>query len=60
LGQGTSAASNIEISATLFRIAVDDGRVLTAPNLVGAILEVGDEAGRVMTVRIDIVSRRDR
>jgi hypothetical protein len=25
-----------------------------------AILEVGDEAGRVMMVRIDIVSRRDR
>ena len=56
-GQETRAAGSIEVSATSFRVTVDDGRALTSPDLIGAVLDASDEADRVMTVRIDTVSR---
>ena len=34
-----------------------DGRVLTWPDLIGAVLDAADEGGRTLTVRIDGVAR---
>jgi hypothetical protein len=34
-----------------------DGRVLTSPDLIGAVLDAADEEGRTITVRIDAVTR---
>jgi hypothetical protein len=55
--QETSATPSIEISATSFRVITNDGRVLASPDLIGAVLDASDETGRIMTVRIDVVSR---
>jgi hypothetical protein len=45
----------IEVAGTLFHARLPDGRILASPELVGAILDVVDETGRSMTVRIDAV-----
>jgi hypothetical protein len=34
-----------------------DGRVLTSPDLVGAVLDAADETGRIIRVRIDAATR---
>jgi hypothetical protein len=47
----------IEVSATVFRVMVGDGRVLTSPDLIGAVLDLGVESGQVITARIDAVQR---
>jgi hypothetical protein len=41
---------------TLFRVTLSDGRILASPELIGAVLDVVDETGRNMTVRIDAVA----
>ena len=40
----------------MFRVALPDGRILGSPDLIGAVLDVADETGRSMTVRIDAVA----
>jgi ADYC domain len=57
IGQGTAAGPSLEAVGTLFRVTTPDGRVLTSPDLIGAVLDVTDEAGRTITVRIDGVDR---
>jgi ADYC domain len=52
-GQGVAGMSSIEVAGTSFRVTLPDGRMLASPELVGAVLDVTDEAGRNMTVRID-------
>ncbi len=48
---------SIEVVGTLFRVTMASGRILTSPELIGALIEVRNEAGRTMTVRIDAVAR---
>jgi hypothetical protein len=55
-GPGSSAVPSIEVAGTSFHVTLPDGRILTGPELVGAVLDVADEAGRNMTVRIDAVA----
>jgi hypothetical protein len=55
MGQGAAAAPSIEVVGTSFRVILPDGRILASPELIGAVLEVADESGRSMTVRIDAV-----
>lgn len=43
----------VEIVGTAFRITLADGRVLTGAALVGAVLDVADDAGNPLTVRIN-------
>jgi hypothetical protein len=57
LGQGSAGTPSVEVAGTLFRVTILDGRVLTSPELIGAVLDVIDEAGRIMTVRIEAVIR---
>jgi hypothetical protein len=57
LGEGAASAPSVEVAGTLFRITMPDGRVLTSPDLIGAVLDAADEAGRIITVRIDAVAR---
>jgi hypothetical protein len=56
IGQGAGAAPSIEVAGTSFRVTLPDGRVLASPNLIGAVLDVADETGRSMTVRINAVA----
>jgi hypothetical protein len=56
IGQGVVTAPSIEVLGTLFRVTTPNGRVLTSPDLIGAVLDVADESGRSMTVRIDAVA----
>jgi hypothetical protein len=39
-----------------FALTLPDGRVLTSPQLVGAVLEMDDPSGRLVTARIDQVT----
>jgi len=57
LGHGATSEPSLEVVGTLFRVTMPDGRVLTSPELTGAVLDVADEAGRIMTVRIEAVAR---
>jgi len=45
--------SEIGVQGTAFRVRLTDGRVLDQQDLVGAILEVSDDAGAPLTARID-------
>jgi ADYC domain len=56
-GQTSSDASSLEVVGTSFRLTTADGRVLTSPDLVGAILDAVDETDRTVTVRIDSVAQ---
>jgi hypothetical protein len=56
MGQGAAGTSSLEVAGTSFRVTLPDGRVLGSPALIGAVLDVADEAGRNMTVRIDAVA----
>jgi hypothetical protein len=53
--QKSGNTPSIEVAGTLFRVTTSSGRVLTSPDLVGAVLDAVDEAGRPITVRIDAV-----
>src|SRR4051812_8146931 len=44
---------SVEIVGTAFRVTLADGRLLAQDDLVGAVLDVADEAGHPLTVRID-------
>lgn len=57
MGEGAAGSPSIEVAGTLFRVTTPDGRLLISPDLTGAILDVADEAGRIITVRIDSVTR---
>jgi hypothetical protein len=57
LRQEAAGAPSLEVVGTLFRVTVPDGRVLTSPDLAGAVLDVVDDTGRTMTVRIEAVAR---
>lgn len=57
LGRGVAGTPSIEVVGTLFRVTMASGRILTSPELIGALIEVRNEAGRTMTVRIDAVAR---
>jgi hypothetical protein len=48
---------SLEVIGTLFRITMPGDRVLASPDLVGAVLEAADETGRIITVRLDAISR---
>jgi hypothetical protein len=54
--RGAASSPSLEVAATTFRVTLPDGRVLASPELIGAVLDVADEAGRTMTVRIDAVA----
>jgi hypothetical protein len=59
LAQEAAKAPSLEVVGTLFRVTLPDSRVLTSPDLIGAILDATDETGRVITVRIDAVTKDD-
>jgi hypothetical protein len=59
LAQEAAKTPSIEVVGTLFRVTMPDSRVLTSPDLIGAILDATDETGRVITVRIDAVTKDD-
>jgi ADYC domain len=56
MGQGVATAPSIEVVGTSFRVTLPDGHLLGSPDLIGAIFEVVDEAGRSVTVRLDAVT----
>jgi hypothetical protein len=41
----------------MLRVVTPGGRILTSPDLVGAVLDTVDEDGRAITVRIDTVAQ---
>src|SRR5215469_7409897 len=57
MGQPAAGGPPLEVFGTHFRITMADGRVLASPDLVGAVLDILDETGRIITVRIDAVTR---
>jgi hypothetical protein len=57
MGEAAAGGPSIEVVGTLFRVTTPDGRALISPDLTGAILDVADEAGRIITVRIDSVTK---
>jgi hypothetical protein len=57
MAQEAAGAPSLEVVGTLFQVTTADQRVVTSPELVGAILDVADEEGRIMRVRIDAVTR---
>ena len=59
LGEVAASAPSLEVGGTLFLVTLPDSRELTSPNLIGAILDATDETGRVVTMRIDAVTRDD-
>ena len=56
-GVGAAGAPPLEVVGSQFRISMPDGRVLTSSDLIGAVLDAADDAGRIATVRIEGVSR---
>jgi len=40
LGHGATSEPSLEVVGTLFRVTMPDGRVLTSPELTGAVLDV--------------------
>jgi ADYC domain len=60
LTQEAAKVPSLEVVGTLFRVTLPDSRVLTSPDLIGAILDATDETGRVITVRIDAVTKVDQ
>jgi hypothetical protein len=59
LAQEAAKTPSLEVVGTLFRVTMPDSRVLTSPDLIGAILDATDETGRVITLRIDAVTKDD-
>jgi hypothetical protein len=57
LGFRAAGPPSLEVVGTLFRVTTPTGRVMTSPDLIGAVLDVRNEAGQPMTVRIDSVDR---
>jgi len=57
VGQAAADRPSIEVVGTSFRVTTPDGRVLRSPDLVDAVLNVIDEAGRTVTLRIDAVDK---
>ena len=55
VAQEPSDKPTLEVIGTQFRVTMLGGRALTSVDLRGASLEVTDDAGRRMTVRIDAV-----
>jgi hypothetical protein len=55
-GQPRDDTPTLHVTGTLFRVVLPDGRVLTSPDLVGALFEVADESGRLTMVRIEAVA----
>ena len=47
----------VRVEGTAFVVGLPDGRTLAQEELVGAVLDVRDERGRPLTVRIDAVAR---
>ena len=45
--------SEIQVVGAGLKVVLSDGRVLTGDRLIGAELTIGDEAGRIIEVRID-------
>jgi hypothetical protein len=45
------------VEGTMLRVVTPGGRILTSPDLVGAVLDTVDEDGRAITVRIDTVAQ---
>jgi hypothetical protein len=58
-GEVVASASSLEVVGTLFRVTMPDSSVLTSPDLIGAILDATDETSRLITIRIDAVTRDD-
>ena len=54
-GEEPAAILDMEVDGTPLQVHVADGRTLGPEELIGAALEVADEAGRPLTVRIDAV-----
>ena len=52
-GSATEPAPTIEVEGTAFVVRLPDGRRLGQEELVGVVLDVSDERGRLLTVRID-------
>jgi ADYC domain len=59
LGQEAASASSLEVIGTLFKLTTPEGHILTSPDLTGAILDATDETGRMITVRIDAVTKNN-
>jgi hypothetical protein len=59
LAQKAAKTPSLEVVGTLFQVTLPDSRVLTSSDLIGAILDATDETGRVITVRIDAVTKDD-
>jgi len=57
VGHAADSVPSLEVAGTQFRITMPDGRVLTSPDLVGAVLDAADETGRIVRVRIDAATR---
>jgi hypothetical protein len=57
MGEGMAGGPKFEVSGTQFRITMPDGRVLTSPDLIGAVLDATDEMGRTIRVRLDALTR---
>jgi ADYC domain len=54
---GRTVAQSMDVTGTSFRLTLPDGRVFRSPDLIGAILDVEDDDGRSLTVRLDAVTR---
>jgi hypothetical protein len=55
---GTAAQetpAKVEVVGTAFRLTMADGRVLVGPDLIGAVLALGDAGAARLAVRIDAV-----
>jgi hypothetical protein len=48
-----AAIASVETQGTAFAVRLTDGRVLGQQELVGAVLDVSDDRGKSLTVRID-------
>lgn len=48
-----SGPAGLQASGYGFALTLSDGRVLTTPDLIGAVLEMDDPDGRLVTARID-------
>jgi hypothetical protein len=57
LENGVASTSTLVVDKTLLRVTSTDGRLLTSPDLIGAVLEAVDETGQQVNVRIDAVMR---
>jgi hypothetical protein len=56
-GEAVADQPSIEVVGTSFQVTIPDGRLLLSSDLIGAVLDVVDEAGRTVTLRIDAVGK---